>query len=101
MICTLQVDEKWSIAYDSANNDRPVSWLRYNTLHSRFDESNAVVALFYALKDADSRVRNRVLALVADQIEDYCSDMPDLAGHGHSVGLRDAILIMQHEDLDR
>ena len=27
-----------------------------------------------------------------DAVEDYCSDMPDLAGHGHSVGLRDAIL---------
>lgn len=26
-----------------------------------------------------------------DCAEDYCSDMPDLAGHGHSVGLRDAI----------
>ena len=24
-------------------------------------------------------------------VEDYCSDMPDLAGHGHSVGLKDAI----------
>ncbi len=28
----------------------------------------------------------------ADTVEDYCSDMPDLAGHGHSVGLKDAIL---------
>jgi len=26
-----------------------------------------------------------------DVVEDYCSDMPDLAGHGHSVGLKDAI----------
>lgn len=28
----------------------------------------------------------------ADVVEDYCSDMPDLAGHGHSIGLKDAIL---------
>ena len=27
-------------------------------------------------------------------VEDYCSDMPDLAGHGHSVGLRDVILML-------
>lgn len=26
-----------------------------------------------------------------DAVEDYCSDMPDLAGHGHSNGLKDAI----------
>jgi len=31
------------------------------------------------------------LERAADAAEDYCSDMPDLAGHGHSVGLRDAI----------
>jgi len=24
--------------------------------------------------------------------EDYCSEMPDLAGHGHSSGIADAIL---------
>lgn len=27
----------------------------------------------------------------ADAAEDYCSDMPDLAGHGHSVGIKDRI----------
>lgn len=28
----------------------------------------------------------------ADICEDYCSDHPDLAGHGHSIGLRDAVM---------
>jgi hypothetical protein len=31
------------------------------------------------------------LETAGDAAENYCSDMPDLAGHGHSVGLRDAI----------
>jgi len=27
----------------------------------------------------------------ADAVEDYCSDAPDLAGHGHSGAIRDVI----------
>jgi hypothetical protein len=30
----------------------------------------------------------------AEAVEDYCSDAPDLSGHGHSVGIRDYILAL-------
>ena len=49
---TLKIDETWSISYDPSNNDRPVMWMRYGESHSKFDETNAVVALFYALLEA-------------------------------------------------
>lgn len=45
----LKVDEKWSIVYDTENNDRPTDWLRYGVVHSPWDENNATTALFYAL----------------------------------------------------
>jgi len=45
----LHVDEKWSIAFDPANNDRPLAWYRHGVWHSDFDEPNSVTALFYAL----------------------------------------------------
>jgi hypothetical protein len=37
------------------------------------------------------------LETAGDAAENYCSDMPDLAGHGHSVGLRDAILALSSD----
>ena len=43
-------------------------------------------------RDALARVRAEAMREAADAVEDYCSDMPDLAGHGHSVGLKDTIL---------
>jgi hypothetical protein len=46
------------------------------------------------LRDALTASRAETAAAyerAGDAAEDYCSDMPDLAGHGHSVGLRDAI----------
>lgn len=45
----LKIDEKWSIEYDEANNDRPVQWLRHGEPNAPFDEPNSTVALFYAL----------------------------------------------------
>lgn len=48
----------------------------------------------------------RVLAAVrasyvraGEAVEDYCSEMPDLAGHGHSVGLRECILDLAPPEL--
>ena len=39
----------------------------------------------------------------ADAVEDYCSDAPDLAGHGHSRAIRDVITAIRkgkkHEPL--
>ena len=43
-------------------------------------------------RDALARVRAEAMREAADAVEDYCSDMPDLAGHGHSVGLKDTFL---------
>jgi hypothetical protein len=46
------------------------------------------------LRDALTTSRAETAAVIeraGDAAEDYCSDMPDLAGHGHSVGIRDAI----------
>jgi hypothetical protein len=48
-LAVLRVDEKWSIAYDFEDNDRPTDWLRYGEAHSPFNENNATTALFYAL----------------------------------------------------
>lgn len=45
----LRIDEKWSISYDTANNDRPKRWLRHGVIHRDFEENNGTVALFYAL----------------------------------------------------
>jgi hypothetical protein len=45
--------------------------------------------------EADDLVQAAVAAALteaAEAVEDYCADAPDLAGHGHSVGIRDAIL---------
>jgi len=53
----LKIDEKWSVSYDPKNNDRPVSWYRYNELNSAFEEDNAVVAMFYALLAAEKQRR--------------------------------------------
>lgn len=35
---------------------------------------------------------DEALREAADAVEDYCSDAPDLAGHGHSGAIRDVIL---------
>ena len=44
--------------------------------------------------DAEAALKRHDAALIercADAAEDYCSDMPDLAGHGHSIGIKEAI----------
>ena len=47
---TLQIDDKWSIAYDPTNNDRPHHVLRYGEVHSDFPTThNVVSSMFYAL----------------------------------------------------
>ena len=48
----LKVDDKWSVVYDPKSNDSPKMWMRHGDRHYPFDESNAVVAMFYALKEA-------------------------------------------------
>ena len=50
--------------------------------------------------EADDLVQAAVAAALteaAEAVEDYCADAPDLAGHGHSVGIRDAILALIRE----
>lgn len=54
----LRVDEKWSIIYDPDNNDRPMEWLRYGEPNSTFQESNAVVSLFYAILGKSKLAQN-------------------------------------------
>ena len=46
------------------------------------------------LAQQDDLVQAAVAAALreaADAVEDYCSDAPDLAGHGHSGAIRDII----------
>lgn len=50
----LKIDDKWSIAYDANNNDKPLYWLRYDSKYFNFNESNAVVAMFYKLLELKS-----------------------------------------------
>lgn len=45
----LSIDDKWDIAYDPKNNDKPIAWLRYKELNSSWSENNPVTAMFYAL----------------------------------------------------
>jgi hypothetical protein len=47
----LQIDEKWSVEYDSAQNDRPTAVLRHGEPHTVGTDSwnNDSVAMFYAL----------------------------------------------------
>lgn len=45
----LRVDEKWSILFDSTNNDRPVRVLRYGEPKGSLPSQNVVTAMFYAL----------------------------------------------------
>lgn len=47
--------------------------------------------LIAALRARPAGVTVEMIDLACNAVEDYCSDMPDLAGHGHSVGLKDAI----------
>lgn len=49
--------------------------------------------------DAEAALKRHDAALIercADAAEDYCSDMPDLAGHGHSIGIKEAIRALAH-----
>ena len=50
----LKIDDKWSVVYDPKSNDSPMMWMRHGDRHYPFDESNAVVAMFYALKEANA-----------------------------------------------
>lgn len=46
-IRTVRIDDKWSIAYDSKENDKPLFWIRHEQYHSAYMENNAVTAMFY------------------------------------------------------
>ncbi len=50
----LKIDDKWSVVYDPKSNDRLMEWLRNGNTQCEFDENNAVVAMFYALKEANA-----------------------------------------------
>ena len=65
----LKVDDKWSISYDSKQNDRPLDWYRYDALHTPFSGFNADVAIFYALKEASDRIEEFEKALANMQRE--------------------------------
>lgn len=52
-----------------------------------------------AAADALKAFRQEAYQDAANAAEDYCSDMPDLAGHGHSTGIRDAIMLRAEEAL--
>lgn len=45
----LKIDDKWSIAYDPQNNDRPLHWLRYGEVRGTWEENNATTAMFYTI----------------------------------------------------
>ena len=60
----------------------------------RYDMRDAIAALPAVTPAPDAAGRAAALREAADAVEDYCADMPDLAGHGHSVGLKDAILAL-------
>jgi hypothetical protein len=47
----LQIDEKWTVSYLPEENDRPLYLYRYGEYHSVFPSENAVVAMFYKLKE--------------------------------------------------
>ena len=49
------------------------------------------MAKWKELPTSPEAIVKAALERAGDAVEDYCSDMPDLAGHGHSSGLRDAI----------
>ena len=52
------------------------------------------------LAQQDDLVQAAVAAALreaTEAVEDYCSDAPDLAGHGHSVGIRDYIFALIRE----
>lgn len=51
---TLKIDDKWSVEYDPANNDRPKRLLRYGEEMDcgLADWTNDVLAMFYALLEA-------------------------------------------------
>lgn len=46
---------------------------------------------FGGLPPVTESAKALIVETACGAVEDYCSDMPDLAGHGHSVGLTDAI----------
>lgn len=55
---TLKIDDKWSVEYDPANNDKPVNVLRHGEFAYKADGMfNYVTAMFYALLEA-RQVRN-------------------------------------------
>ena len=48
----LNIDYKFSIEYETDSNDRPVRWMRYGEewpASTKWEESNAVTAMFYRM----------------------------------------------------
>ncbi len=71
----LKVDDKWSVSFDPESNDSPKMWLRHGERHYPFDEKNAVVAMFYVLKEANEalKVRDGVIEQLTAALE-WCID---------------------------
>jgi SHS2 domain-containing protein len=51
----LKVDDKWSISYDTNNNDRPLRLFRYgeNAHVDMHNEKNYVLAMFYRILELE------------------------------------------------
>jgi hypothetical protein len=71
--------------------DKQGNWAEVNAASD--DYAKAKLA-WVAAQTTSTAIVALVIRQAAEIAEDYCSDMPDLAGHGHSVGLRDAILTL-------
>ena len=71
----LKIDDKWSVVYDPKSNDSPKMWMRHGDRHYPFDESNAVVAMFYALKEAHE-ARDEVIARLVEALR-WQADQPE------------------------
>lgn len=75
---TIQIDDKWSVQYDTTNNDRPIVLLRYNEeyIDNPSQWSNATVAMFYALLEQQQTIQalqaeNERLEFYNDQLKGF------------------------------
>lgn len=57
----LKVDDKWSISYDTGNNDRPLRLFRYGELLYGVDMHNQksyVLAMFHRILELEQELSN-------------------------------------------
>ena len=55
----LKVDDKWSISYDTGNNDRPLRLFRYGEMSYGVDmhnQKNYVLAMFYRILELEEQL---------------------------------------------